>query len=119
MGETWSVPVVVGMNIRAGAEAGDRAFTAAELVGLALLLDTTVEGLLRPPLSCRAVELSPGSAVHAAYLSSTEPVDWRARDRLAHLHELAAQVIELGEHLQHAIAQAADGGPDTALRAAE
>jgi transcriptional regulator with XRE-family HTH domain len=119
LGRPWSRQAV------SAAEKGDRAFGAAELVALAVVLRTTVGDLLRPPVQDASAELGgpqpiPGDLLYAA-IAARLPEDLNFAAIQETLNLLAAtatrsqgdiaQILGLAQQLDIQITQrAADGG---------
>lgn len=90
------------------AEKGRRAFTAAELIALALVLDIELPELLAPPLQARHEEVElPRGSVNARALSDLvrpeTPEAWERRanmDTVAHITPMLGGVISTLQILQ-------------------
>lgn len=84
------------------AEAGNRAFTAVEILALARVLGVSVEDLLRPPAGAERVEFPSGESWAADEPRGSIGVDaqFPLYDRWVELNEAAAQLREAGALLK-------------------
>jgi 8-oxo-dGTP diphosphatase len=111
LGRAWSRSTV------SVAESGKRAFTAAELVAIAHVLDTTPAYLLTPPAGIGEVSMPSGATFPKdklfAEVTATQREDWNLtaiEETLRLLEEVLTRGKELREDLDNLITQRIAGG---------
>lgn len=96
LGKPWTRQAV------SAAEAGDRAFTAAELAAFALVLGCTVEALLEPPADVDAVTLSDGPPVDSRWFRSVGATNADLQGLAEHMFVVRNDARELHREVEQA-----------------